>query len=403
MGKYILRSFKNFFIYEPIFFFLFIINVISSVIVIFFAVGLYHHIEQKKIDAEYGERYFWIDFYDYESDYEEKKEIVDNEEVTKRELTNLLCSLDESIVGDIEDIAYEVKFKEDVFGESLIDKVLTAEIQYKIYKGKPILSDAGKIIKKNGMLTDGRYFTMEEFEKKELLCLAPNFSLDYQTDISANQEAFKIAEKYRETKEGTFFVDGKEYQVIGHTRWFSPIPTVLFSTVDDNVFVTQCIFSFSHPITRASYEGISEAIRLKYGELAKISPLEIRSADAESFNKLLIAICVFGAMLSGIITSLLFQYIMAREKNTYVIYRLFGMSKTQIGIISLSTYFIYSFGALGCSALLYHFMVIPIMKSFFEYLPLSDNFHNYAVTGGIYLIVTLGLYLLFMRKKEKTI
>ena len=64
MIKYFFQNLKSFFTTEPAVFVLTVLSIYCASIMLFFSFGFYHHLEQKKLDGEYGEKVYWVNFYD---------------------------------------------------------------------------------------------------------------------------------------------------------------------------------------------------------------------------------------------------------------------------------------------------------------------------------------------------
>lgn len=399
--KYTLLTIKNLIRSEPVIFILLVINITCSAIMLIFTVGFYHHIEQKKMDQEYGEKYFWVDFYDQAKPFSERKALVESGAVCKGELLQLLCEMDKKVLKKCNCITIDVKFPEDVLEDSAVDDILSTEAEFAVQNNAIQIAEIEKNLSENGALLEGRYFTAEEFGEAKNVCLEPESDLDHNLSLVESEEGYQAAQKYKKSKSGTYWIHGKEYQSIGRTIWFSIIPIVPVTTLDDETFVTRIIFEYENYVSRESYEEIIKTLQTKYGKIMQSSPVDIREVNTEKFNNTLMTVCILIAVLSGTVTTFIFQFIWTREKHVFETYRLCGMKKERISVIVSGIFIIFSASAYLAGAALYQLIIMPYMKSYFEYLSLSCNIRNYLVLGIVYLAFSFISYCFFLADQSR--
>lgn len=397
--KYTFLTVKNLIKSEPVIFALIMANIICSAIMLIFSVGFYRHIEQKKIDRDYGEKYFWVDFYDSTKPYIERKALVESEVVCKGELLKLLCEMDEKALKKCNCITIDVKFPEDVLADSAVDEILSTEAEFVIQNNEIQIAKIEKNLSENGALIEGRYFTPEEVSEAVNVCLEPEYDLDHNLSIVESEEGYRAAQKYKKTENGTYWIRGKEYQCIGRTIWFSIIPIVPVTTIDDESFVTRIIFEYENYVSRESYEEIIRTLQTRYGGIMQTSPIDIQEVNTDKYNNFLMVICIMIATLSGTVTTFIFQFIWLREKHVFCIYHLCGMKREKINFIIFSIFIMLSVNAYFVGTLLYQFVIMPYMSSYFEYLSLSCNVRNYLFLGGVYLTFSFITYCLLSKEK----
>lgn len=395
MIKYTVKNIIQFAKQEPIVFLLMFVCILLSSIMVIFSFGFYHHIEQKRLDDEYGENYFTIAFYSQEWSIEKKKEMVSNAVVNKKDLLDLLCNMDEKIIKPDVSISFEAKYLEDVYEDQPIDNSgLCSGTNFSIINHKPVISCKAEQWRNSPNLKMGRYFEPKEYEEGEQVCIGNYWIYD---GIPNNPEHFDEyyhelkpwAVSYMPTPNGTCMIHGKEYKVIGNYETFTEIPEIPVTAMADEAYITRVSFYFNQPVTSRIYNRISSAIKERYGSLAEIMPLNLREVNAERFYNTLLYLCLIMVVLSSVVTSFLYQYILLRRERTFKIFRFLGMTLKQISATCFLECSIITVGMYISAVALFQRILLPVLEKTFEYLPLSYSIRTYSVLGIIYTGISL--------------
>ena len=395
MIKYVFQNLKSFFTTEPAVFVLTVLSIYCASIMLFFSFGFYHHLEQKKLDGEYGEKVYWVNFYDrYQWTYEKKRETALNSKVRKGVLMEMLFSL-ESVINNCDYIGFDVVYPEDVDVEERLD--MFGNTSFCIEDGQVVMSPEMK-----GMtMKIGRYFTEEEYRNGELVCTGDWWIEDGIPNNPDRIEAhYKLdnpwLEPYMPSVDGTYQIGGKTYVCIGNKeQGINVHPEVPVTTISDDVFVKGMSMIFTSPITRKQYEIISQALTDRFGSEAMIHPLDIREANSEKFYNTLIILCVFMTVLSAIVTLFLYQYILLKRQHSFTVFRMFGMTQKEIQRICFGECMFLTVVCFFIGLTTYQFLLMPFLSRYFEYIVLSYNIRTYTLLSMIYIGgsgIILGIY-----------
>lgn len=343
--------------------------------------------EQKKIDEESGENLIIVYFYDCWASLENKMETVQANQVQKGDLINTILSMDEEILADCSCIELSAKYADDVVEDPSTDSLsLAAIIDFAVRNGELVIPlDFENSIRENGILKDGRYFSQEEFDQGRYVCIAPMEDVE---DVNLSGEYVSWREKYSPTNRGTYIIDGKEYECIGHFLSFASIPIVPVTALDDHTFIMEMAFEFEHAISRSTYEAVSEALTSRYGENARVRELEIRQANFQRFNDTILIMMSIVMALSIIILSLLYSYVVCRREDCLRVYRLCGMTNDQVVSVVLNEAMIIILTALFAGGVIYHFLILPWMGQYFEYLKNSAYLSVYITIGILFIAIS---------------
>ena len=145
--KYVFINLKSFIKNEKIIFFLMVLSIISSTIIIEFAFGFYHHLEQKKVDEMQDTKEFSIDFTD-----------PTRTTVTKGAVLQILTNLDPGVLSDCT-IYLGGRFQNDKTKVAAIDNSLLEEsLPFTLNDRKICVAPIEQKMKESSILVDGRYF-----------------------------------------------------------------------------------------------------------------------------------------------------------------------------------------------------------------------------------------------------
>ena len=376
--KYIMINIKNFIKNETVIFTLVILCILSSAIIINFTFGFYHHLEEKKLEGENNTKSFYIHFHD------EARTTV-----TKGSLMEALLSLDDDIYENCI-IGFEGRFVEDKTEDPVVDNSTLAVCMYFCIKdGKVTVAPLEEAWRENNILLEGNYFTTKQVENGELVCLAPPTVYEY------SGEQAEWAEKYSANEDGTYTIDEKNYTCIGYVDWFSVIPMVPVTTVADDCYIKLAGFEYDYTVTRRAYKEITNIIREKYGELADIDPLNFQEVDSLKFYNTLLVLCVLLISMSGLILSMLYQYVLLQRRKQLNIYRMCGLTNKKAKLLYFVECILLSTVLYLLAVVFFHFIMLPYLCRFFEYIAASYTLYSYTILGLMYIgISSVILYLM---------
>ncbi len=371
--KYIRKNLKNFLKNETIIFFLVFLCILSSAIIINFSFGFYHHLEQKKLDETVDANYVLVDFYD--------------RRVTKGELMKVLPGFSEELLSKI-NLIPAVVWPEDLKEpDGAIDSWTNwFSLSFRYDNGKiKIDKDFEKNMKNAGNLIKGRYFTQEEMDNKELVCVMED------EKVSWNGKGSYFANvKYHPDDNGKITIGGKKYTVIGQFKNYNPMPMVPVTTIEDNWYVAQLEIDIRNGknVTRSQYNEIKDYMEECFGDAATVEPLDLPEEDSEKFYNSLLLLCFVMVSLSGVVLSVLYEYVLLKRRKQITIYRICGMTRRKARGLYLGECILLSAGIYIVAVLLFQYGVLPHLKRSFEYIAASYTLSTYCRLGILYLMVT---------------
>lgn len=383
--KYVLQIMKSFVRNEPVILLLILACIVCSAIMVLFSFGFYHQVEQKKMDDEFGIYSFSAYFYNRQWPVEKKKETALNSKVRKGNLLDLLFQLEDTI-DDSTYIEFELMYPEALDMEERMD--MFGGSVFNIENGHVTISP----VMINRSMQIGRYFTKEDIEEGRMFCIGdywidegvPNNPLTMERHFKEENPWLK---PYMPTNDGKYHVGGKEYECIGNTaKGVNVYPEVPITTVSDDVFVKRLIIQFERPMTRKQYEIISDTLIKAYGEEAMIDPVDIHETDAERFYNTLLLLCIFVSVLSAVVVSFFYEYIQRKRKRTLMVYRICGMTLSQMRIICFGECLFLLLFCFITGCITFHFVLLPFLDRYYEYIRLSYSIRTYIVIGVVYVL-----------------
>lgn len=387
--KYVWLNIKSFLKKEPVIFSLVLLCITASVTVIYFSFGLYHHLEQKKMDEQYGTDELLMEFLD-----------ESRSEVTKGDVVELCKGMPEEI---LENCTWELEAKipgEERFEDSIVDHTASiTSLIFQIRNGELTAAPLEKKWKENGVLVDGNYFTAEQVENGELVCIANPEDEDY-----ADGEQAEFAKRYETNGNGKFEIGGKEYECIGHAHLLGIVPMVPVTTVEDDAFVQSMAVTFDHMMTREEYQIITGVFREFYGDMIQISDFSVPDMDSTKFYDTLTLLCVMMAALSGIVLAMLYQYILLQRKEQLTIYRMCGLTIGRARNMYFFECLLLSMASYLIALLVYLSGMLPFLKQIFEYMGKSYNFKSCGLLGLLYIgIISIVMRLMLYVNLDRNI
>lgn len=376
--KYVLKNIKTFAAQETVVFLMTIVCVMCSAIIINFAFGFYRHLQQEEVDALNGISYFSITF---------QKE--GREEVSKDRLLQTLLRLDDSIYKDCI-ILFEIRFPEDKSEDPVVDSAVLAELAFFcIEDGRITLAPVEQRWKETGFLMEGSYFTKEQFDNGELVCLTYDEKVIWGSGTE-DDEQYRWSIHYRQTHNGKYIVHGKEYTSIGIIDGGVVVPMVPITTLDNDCYVIRVGFDYAPGIvTRDQFDAIAAAVQEEFGSLAVIPDLSFTELDNQKFYRLMAVFTVILSVLSGVVVALLYEYIIMKRKKKLMIFRLCGLSRAKAAAVYFTECAVIMVTAYAVSTVLYHNILLPFLGRSFVYMPRFYHPGSYLALGGAYLAVSL--------------
>lgn len=380
--KYIVKSLKDFVTKETPIFVLMLICICSSVIIIIFSYGFSYQLKQEKEDAKSSDRELMIEFHD------ESREIV-----TKGGVMNILQSLNAGMMNHCS-ISMEGRFQEDKTENPVIDNsTLAVCMDFCIRDGKITVAPIEQKLREYGTLTDGDYFTAEQIENAELVCIAAK-----QYDADGDTEEDEWQRKYYANKNNVYEIRGKKYICIGHYDTFSVIPWMPVTTVDDDIYIQRITLIFDKPITRNWYNEISKSFREQYGDLTDVPELALEQVDTQRFYSMLLFLTFAIAILSSVVLVCLYKYILLRRQRRMTIFRLCGLSRRKAVWMFFMECLCLSVIMYVVSVMLYVKALLPRLGNLFEYMQQAYRRGLYCKVGAVYLITVLGILLIMIQR-----
>lgn len=382
--KYIWLNLKKFMKREPVIFTLAVLCITASVIVIHFSFGLYHHLKKKKLDDLYGTEEMFIGFID-----ESKTE------VTKGKVVKLCHMLPQEILDrcyfSLEVVMPEEKDREDSLGAT--------SLVFRIWEGRITSAPIEEELKESGAWLDGSWFTAEQVENGELVCIANPENMNY-----ADPEDAAFARKYSKNENGKYVINGKEYSCIGHMEMLSMIPLVPVTTVEEEVFVQRMVVHFDHTIRRDEYETVARTVQGMFGEQVQIPKLAVPDIDSTRFYNTLTLLCVMMMLLSGIVLAVLFEYILLQRKKQLTIYRLCGLTLGRAKAMYYLECLIISAVSYVIAFLLFRQLLSSFLGRIFIYIEESYTLKSCGILGVLYMgIISSVLLVMINGKLERNI
>ncbi len=371
--KYIRKNLKNFLKNETIIFCLVFLCILSSAIIINFSFGFYHHLEQKKLDETVDANYVLVDFYDTR--------------VTKGDLMKVLPGFSEELLSKI-NLTPAVVWPEDLKEpDGAIDSWTNwFSLSFRYDNGEiKIDKDFEKNMKNAGNLIKGRYFTQEEMDNKELVCVMEDEKVSWN-----GKGSYFSNVKYHPDDNGKITIGGKKYTVIGQFKNYNPMPMVPVTTIEDNWYVAQLEIDIRNGknVTRSQYNEIKDYMEECFGDAATVEPLDLPEEDSEKFYNSLLLLCFVMVSLSGVVLSVLYEYVLLKRRKQITIYRICGMTRRKARGLYLGECILLSSGIYIVAVLLFQYGVLPHLKRSFEYIAASYTLATYCRLGILYLMVT---------------
>lgn len=379
--EYVGRNLKNYIRKEPVIFTLMMVCVVASVTVMFFAFGLYHHLEQKKMDTKLGQTDLLIGFYGKEGQMVTKGEVVE------------ACK---DLPKEILDHCYFSASARTRDADKVDDESVTLiALHFSVRNGKISVADIGERLKKQKYIIEGDWFTASQVENGDLVCLAfdPSITIIYQDEKSA-----AYGKQFEPNQNGKYVVDGKEYTCIGYQDGVY-VPLVPITTLEDDIVITEAGVFFDKVITREQYDAVKETFEKHLGDAVSIAPLAIPDLDGTEFYTTLTIACACMAVLSGVVLAMLYEYILLQRRRQLTIFRLCGMSLAKVKGMYIAECMLITLVSMVIAAVFFRVGILPWAERIYEYIAKSYTWKSCGILGCIYIGITMVVLSVMLRIK----
>lgn len=381
--NYILKNIKQFSTKSTMIFVLFVVCEISAVLIILFSYGTFNHfqvekdIESKKIDQqqfsisfgnivdtikdESGNTLYY--FGDGVITVDQFRQVLDKlNDKTKSRLPGFYFTIDYNDKGflkylnndemviqtndeDISDVLLPMEFRLE-FNENLNDYSLYEEFL------------------NNLSMSEGRYFTYEEYAGDENLIVLP---------INGKKEYLKK----------TVELLGKKYTVIGIADSGTNVP---FKTVGGDNTIKDISILDDNVIMIQDYYKLREAFVSVMGDQVLFPPVNAVDFSEIKFFNSIIYISVALAVVSAINLAILFRYVLNSRRKQLAIFLINGCTRNKLRRMYIIEILIISVTVFLVFSCVYHFVILPKLSFFFDYIRDVYNFKIYIYMFVIYLI-----------------
>ena len=356
---------------EPMIFVLMMVCVVASATVMLFTFGLYHHLEQKKIDAKLGQTDLAIGFYG-----------EDGTVVTKGEVVEACKELPQEVL----DQCYFSASANTRDADRVDDESVTMiALHFSIRNGRISVADIGERLKKEKYIVEGNWFTAAQVENGERVCIAfdPSMTILYQ-----NEKSEAYAKQFGPDRNGKYIVDGKEYTCIGYQDSVY-VPLVPITTLEDDIVITQVGIFFDRVINRKQYDAVKKVFERHFGNSVDIAPLATPDLDGTEFYATLTIACALMAMLSGIVMAMLYEYILLQRRRQLTIYRLCGVTLAKAKRMYMTECILITLVSMVIALVFFQGVILPWAEQIYEYIAESYTWKSYSILCCIYAGITL--------------
>ncbi|NLG03399.1 MAG: hypothetical protein GX567_06175 [Clostridia bacterium] len=396
---YILKNLRDLILNSKIISALLVICIIVSTLIIQFSYGIYqnYHVIIERGKSEYREIY--IEFENGADDYVKLSQVL---YCVYSFSSNLYESIDYCSIGQDQQIFRDtyknMDYIEDENG-SLIDPAKTNYF-YCSFKedGTITYSDTIKnnCIREN--LLDGRWFTEEEWDNREKLCIVGlgNGTQRIQPFINENGVVYNI--EHDGVVETNKYTDefGDTYKIIGVNYTGTNIFPVF--SVNQNYRIDSFFLEMFQPITSEQYKELCTILETNLGNYVKMPDIEFtESRNIYLYNTILI-ICGLVSLAAGINFIILFHFIMMKRRKKLAIFRLCGYTYIKCIIMCLSECLILTVPLYVISTFVYDKFIVSAFSDLYPYMESANSLKIYLILGVLYIGITTIITLIMLIK-----
>lgn len=353
--RYIFKNIKSFLRDEKTIFFVMVLCILCSALILNFSYGLYQNYQTQKTTAVLELNTII-------------PEIQEGQVLTRADLEQYLGALSTDTLDQMM-VIYTMSpldgFPEEDFG-SMYARFTIHNRKYQICE------ETRAAFEDNGRLTSGRYFTNEEEETGANVAI-----VDWNENTLALQSG-----------EDTIILFGKEYQVIG--TYDGNVPIVPFlSLPDDFVIGNGFGMIFYQNVTRSQYEELVINAEMVLPGMLAFDALRLPDVDQVNLYNNIIVISVVIALISAINFAMLYLYMIKKRLKDLTIFRLCGCTKSKVVKIYLGECIMISIPVYLIGTGVYAILMHNVLSEIFPYMENAYTLPVYAEIFLIYLISML--------------
>ncbi|MCC8191924.1 MAG: hypothetical protein LIO41_02635 [Ruminococcus sp.] len=231
----------------------------------------------------------------------------------------------------------------------------------------------------------GRYFTDEEIQNGDAVCLA---NIDYIKNYTAQTEGLSVRE---ENGEAYINILGKEYKVIGQgtsgLKYYVSIPFI--NAPDDLYLDYGMTVKFTEPLTTDEYNKYVSIMNKYLGDML-VNDLDVAvvNVDKQTFYNTNIWLSVIIAFAAAINLAVLYRYVLTTRRKTLAIFRLTGATKNKIRRIYITETLGISVVIFAICAVIFNFVVLPWLTKYYPYCAEVYNLKIYGIMFLIYAAIS---------------
>ncbi len=236
-----------------------------------------------------------------------------------------------------------------------------------------------------GTLLSGRFFTDEEIQNGEPVCIADIESIKR----NINNKMVTIREENAETYVN---ICGKEYRVIGTAKLFDLV-LIPFINAPKNLYASYAMsVKFNEPLTVKEHNKYVSLTKKYFGDMVNDEDLEVATVniDKQYFYNTNIWLSVIIALAAAVNLAVLYRYVLMTRRKTLAIFRLVGAKKNKIRRIYIAETLGISVVVFVLCAVLFNYAVLPWL---IKYYPYCSEVYSLKVYGIMFLIYTLVSYI----------
>lgn len=379
--KYALKNLKTFCKSERMVFFLTVLSIFTSMLVLLFALGIYQNYKQELLDKESDTKELYITF---------SKDKSTGDYVTQELLLKSLQELSDRTTsqcyGMIVNEAVEGADREDVEnGYEYLRSYLTID-HGEIRRCDEVMDS----FTKNKLMVSGEWWSEKQEEAGALCAIVVPRSTEHET---YNQSAYN--DQYLSEDGKTIQIQGKEYQVVG-TSSFTVAPIEPFLSLRADTEMIQIEISFHYAISMSQYDDIKNTFVGNMGDLVNMPELTLYDSDNTKLNTTVMYISILIAALAAINFSILYHYILLQRKRKLTIFQLCGCTKGKVIGIYLLECQILSIPIMAAAIFCYHWMVLPHLADVFPYIGVYYSWQVYVKLLLLDVVITTLILLLMI-------
>ena len=218
---------------------------------------------------------------------------------------------------------------------------------------------------KNVIISDGRYFTKEEYVSDENIVVMPADS--DRTLLNKEIDLF-----------------GKKYRVIGFFKQDNYLE-VPIKTLDGNLKIKYINILNNDVLTSKMYYEIRDELRKVVNVDVNMTPLKSLDLYEMKFFDSMIYLSIAIAVASAINLAILFRYILNLRRKQFAIFLIMGSTKNKIRRMYVFEILIISVIIFLICILTYNYIFIPNLAKFLKYISSAYDFKTYIAMFGIYI------------------